>query len=198
MGVPHEIWLNGPICAGKDYVAAALAKSHGYWYLGVGQLIAGELEQQYGLAEGYIYSAPEIKDRYRTALQNWGNKRRAENPDYWLKAWTVARDKVPNCPAVQPSCRFIREAELAAIRNAIIVRIVTPAEVRERRIAKCYPGHTAANDTNDAESEVLRVPYHVELSGTLPAIDIPGTLFAVIDAWRASNRPLITPNWSTI
>lgn len=189
----REIWLCGDICTGKDFVADVLVAQLGYRRRGVGALIAAEIEAKEKLPAGFIYDQPGEKGRRRTQLQEWGNMRRREDPHYWLKAWCTWRDWNPGFPVVQTSCRFIFEAQAAFARNAVVIKMVVPEDVRRQRIALLYPEHKSENDNNAAEGEIHRVPYHFQMHGTLPYEHIVPALLALQKFWHRAGRPVITP-----
>ena len=194
-GLPYEIWLNGRIACGKDTFAKALADHYGYWTRGVGQLIATEIEAAEGLAPGFIYRTPGEKDRRRSQLQDWGNKGRAEDPHYWLKAWLRERTKVAHLPAIQTSCRFIYEAQEALRRRAagldvVVIKLVVPEDLRQERIKVNYPSHTVAQDQNAAEAEIDTVPYNIELRGDLTRKETPYQLAMAYKLWQGCGCPI--------
>jgi hypothetical protein len=193
--LPFEIWLTGPIACGKDYIAKAL-KRYGYATKGVGELIAAEIEDDRGLAPGSIYQNPTVKDALRTELQEWGNRRRAEDPEYWIKAWLQWRE-THSGPAIQTSCRFVSEAQRALARNAawgaVVVKVLTPEDVRRNRVAKIYPNQPVFAERNPSEAEISRVPYNFTFFGTLPGSLIPQMLMDAYSAWQFAGKPLIDP-----
>ena len=191
--LPADVLLTGKICTGKDYIGDLLVARRGFWRLGVGALIAAEIEQARGLPPGHIYSDPATKNAFRAELQAHGNKRRAEDDYYWVKSWWRARDVHIGQPAVATSGRFIYEAEATIKRGGIVVRVVCPENVRQERIAKLYPSHTAATDTNAAEAEITKMPYNFEIHGTLPGALCLVALDNLYRLWVAAGKPLIVP-----
>ena len=182
--LPHEIWLCGHICSGKDYIGNVLALRLGFFHMGIGELVAREIEELEGLPYGTIYGTPGMKDKYRQKLQDYGNERRKMSPLYWISRWCLERDLRPERPAVQTSMRFFRESEVARRRNALLVRVAVPEELRQERIRQCYPNYVPAMELNITESEIDSIPCHVEISGDIPQDKIISTLTDIYRTWR--------------
>jgi hypothetical protein len=162
-----EIWLTGEICSGKDFIGDVLVRRFGFWKMGVGELIAKEVEQELGLTPGSIYGTPGMKDRFRAELQYCGNLRRGDHPLYWIDAWIHEREKVADRPAVMTSCRFLREAKVCRDRGATLLRVKVDEGIRQARIKQCYPNFTPAMELNAAEGEIAMIQADLIIDGTL-------------------------------
>ena len=192
MRIVENLFIVGEICSGKDYLAGALADAFGYKILGIGQMIAAELEAMNHLERGYIYSTPEIKAQWRSRLQAHGNAKRVQDPKYWVEKWWQARASTPRTPMINTSCRFAAEALFAVSRGAMVLRVFTPKSVRFQRAKAMYPGvkETELHDASDAG--VSSTPFHFYMPGTLPRIEIPPAFQFLLGLWYGAEQPLVT------
>jgi hypothetical protein len=141
--VPDIISISGRIGAGKDVIAGHLVEKYGYvrrgWADALKLEVAARLPRtleayvRYGYP-GRLHTEPVgaiIHDLLwahrdhvtRALLQEWGTElRRADDPDYWVKAW--ARDLPPK--VVVPDTRFQNEADTVQRLGGRLWRVVRP------------------------------------------------------------------------
>lgn len=150
------IVFSGKQLSGKDCVAKMLlAYLSDFKRIGLGDAIKIEYATQTGLTLEEI----EInKAHYRSDLIALGNKRRAEDEDYWIK-------KIVEFPfnCVVPDVRMLRELNFFKSQNAFTVRVNAPLEMRLSRGA-------LANVNDDTETQLDDVTdwdYIIENDGSL-------------------------------
>lgn len=120
------IILSGKQYSGKDTVAKILLQNlTDFKRIGLGDAIKIEYGEQKHLTFEEI---EQNKAQYRQDLINLGNKRRAEDKDYWIK-------KVIQMPGniIVPDVRVKRELEFFKEANAITIRVEASRETRSAR-----------------------------------------------------------------
>ncbi len=120
------IILSGKQLSGKDTVAKILLEYlTDFRRIGLGDAIKLEYSEKKGLTLDEI---EKNKATYRHDLITLGNKRRSEDPDYWIK-------KIINLPynIVVPDIRMKRELEVFKSANAFSIRVEASLIAREKR-----------------------------------------------------------------
>lgn len=144
------IGIAGATGAGKSALADYLIAEHGYVRIDIGTLIKDEilrhcrktliahlLDQNPALAAlHHLDPRWETHLRYvmfhaRTVLtralqQEWGTMRRAEDPDYWVRAWTARLQALGPERVVHDNVRFESEARAVQALGGRLVLIERP------------------------------------------------------------------------
>lgn len=143
------IGIAGRIGAGKDVVASFLDEKHGFQVLRFSAPLKEEVKDRLSrtvLAIAHLgghyclakESVDEFLDRLlnvmkpkgvRELLQEYGTEvRRADDPDYWTKAWMRAYDRLsPPRTVVVPDVRFPNEASTIRKLGGLVIRIERPS-----------------------------------------------------------------------
>lgn len=160
---PVVVGVAGAIGAGKDTVAACLAREYGFARVSFADALKDEVLARLrrtlievvratefgclpvaGHAAGWdarlrrlVYQdKPPI---VRALLQEWGTElRRAEDPDYWVKRWaeTVATTTAPGI--VTPDVRFENEARAVRQAGGYLVRVVRPGLTPDSHVSEAF------------------------------------------------------------
>ncbi len=150
------IAFSGKQLSGKDCVAKLLlGYLSEFTRIGLGDAIKIEYMEQTGLS---LEEIEKNKAQYRADLIALGNKRRAEDKDYWIK-------KIIDMPysIVVPDMRMLRELEMFKSVNAFTVRVNATLETRQSRGA-------LSNVDDNTETELDSVvgwDYVIDNNGTL-------------------------------
>ena len=149
------IVFSGKQLSGKDCIAKLLlAYLSDFKRIGIGDAIKLEYMESTGLSFAEIEKNKAI---YRGDLIALGNKRRAEDPDYWLK-------KIIDLPfnIIVPDMRMKHELEIMRGAGAFTIRVNAPLEVRQARGAL-----SNVNDVTETELDsVTDWDYVIENDGT--------------------------------
>ncbi len=104
------------------------------------------------------------KSLYRPGLIELGQRRRAEDPDYWLKQ--VLQDPVPK---IIPDLRMKREYELFRAHHAFCIRVETDRDIRAERgrlVQEADPTECDLDDVMDWDMVVTNNGSLEELKAT--------------------------------
>ena len=186
MSSPAIIGIAGQLRAGKDTIAKRLVARWGYTRIGLADALKAEVRVRFrhfllayaaavegvGAAdvegeEATLNWLLETKDSViRALLQEYGTEvRRAEDPDYWIKAWErralPALTAETNPRLVVPDVRFRNEADFMASypRGGVVVQVTRPGFVGDTHASeRDLDGwnrwdHRFANDGNVAGLE---------------------------------------------
>lgn len=77
----NVIALSGKMHSGKSYVADRLVREHGYKRMGFAEPLKDDIREMGFKAENVLYKPGWM----RTLMQAYGQARRAEDPNYWVK-----------------------------------------------------------------------------------------------------------------
>lgn len=137
------ISISGKIGAGKDVIAQRLVSHHGYVRRGWADTLKHEIAARLPRTlEAYVRAVYPARAAYepldaivhdllwknrdavtRALLQEWGTElRRADDPDYWVKAW--AKNLPPR--VVVPDTRFQNEADQVRLLGGSLWRVIRP------------------------------------------------------------------------
>ena len=120
------IVLSGKQFCGKDTIAKILLENLKiFTRIGLGDAIKLEYGEKIGLT---LEEVEKNKSQYRADLQALGNKRRAEDSDYWIK-------KVITLPQdiVVPEIRVQKEYEYFKSVGAFMIRVEASEQARAKR-----------------------------------------------------------------
>ena len=156
------IVFSGKQLSGKDCIAKLLlAYLSDFQRIGIGDAIKLEYMEHTGIS---LEEIEKNKANYRGDLIELGQRRRAEDPDYWLK-------KIINLPfnIVVPDMRMKHELEILKAANAFTVRVNSSLEARQARGAL-----SNINDVTETELDsVTDWDYVIENNGTfLKSVDV--------------------------
>ena len=148
------VGIAGAIGAGKTTFAQRLVEAHSFVRVGFGDALKEEVARTLrrtikahlratrpdirtrddlgGIDETrwdqYIHSALwESRDEFaRSLLQEWGTElRRAEDPDYWVRAWEHRVVALPR--VVNDNVRFVNEADAIRRLGGFLIKVTRPA-----------------------------------------------------------------------
>ena len=136
------IGLSGKPRSGKDTMAAMLDTLWpGINRAAFGNAIKDEYDAIHGTNTRYD---EQDKLKHRPGLQTLGNKRRDEDPDYWIK-----KTLVHPFPLMITDVRTLREAELIHERHGFLIRIVANTQTLKERMGEYF------NDLNHENERFL-------------------------------------------
>ena len=84
----NVIALSGKMHSGKSYIADRLVREHGYRRMGFAEPLKDDIRHM-------AFKAENVRDKpgwMRTLMQAYGQARRAEDPDYWVKRLIMRLD----------------------------------------------------------------------------------------------------------
>jgi len=150
------IVFSGKQLSGKDCIAKLLlAYLSDFKRIGIGDAIKLEYMENTGIP---VEEIEKNKAIYRGDLIALGQKRRAEDQDYWLK-------KIIDLPfnIVVPDMRMKHELEIFKAAGAFVIRVNAPLEARQARGAL-----SNINDVTETElDDVKDWDYVIDNDGTL-------------------------------
>ena len=150
------IVFSGKQLSGKDCIAKLLlAYLPDFRRIGIGDAIKLEYMEHTGLS---LEEIDKNKAIYRADLIELGQRRRAEDKDYWLK-------KVIDLPynILVPDMRMQRELEMLRSANAFTIRVNSTIEARQAR----GPLSKVDDVTETELDSVVGWDYVIENNGTL-------------------------------
>lgn len=127
----HIIGLVGFKQSGKSTAAAFLEKNYGFTRHNFKDALILELKEYFPniLAAFAVMYSMTIDELFtnkpagvRELMMDWGMKRRAENPDYWVDVWEF--DQPKDSSIVVDDTRFLNEARKIRVKDGIIIRII--------------------------------------------------------------------------
>ncbi len=120
------IAISGKQYAGKDQLADFLLKELvGFYKMPLAKAIKAEFAELYNLTPAHI---DEKKAVYRTGLITLGQRRRQQNPDYWIK-----RVLQTEGAKIISDVRMRREYDYFKMHHAFMIRIEADRDVRAER-----------------------------------------------------------------
>lgn len=139
------IILSGKQYSGKDTAAKILLEElKDFKRIGLGDAIKIEYSENTGLS---VEEIEKNKHLYRPDLIALGNKRRAQDSDYWIKKVIAQSGNI-----IVPDVRVKRELEFFKAENAFRIRVESDAEKRALRgtlTSADDPTETALDDVTD-------------------------------------------------
>lgn len=125
--MPKIVGLAGKKQVGKDTVAKYLSLKYGYQKLAFGDFVKNEVKTMLK-AVGIIYQE-EDKEKFRWLLQRWGDFRKEQDPQYWIKKVFHEVQKYPR--VVISDCRFINEIEEVKKRGGVVFKIIRNTNLKD-------------------------------------------------------------------
>lgn len=121
-----------------------------------------EIEEEMGNACPGLWEKP-TSPSIRFILQQYGTEfRRAADKDYWMKKGMFrANDYIRNGKdVVFDDVRFPNEARAIRAAGGLIVRVLTPTNIRKQRLGELPPDHASetAMDNFDYDIPILGTP----------------------------------------
>lgn len=187
--MPRLIGLTGRAGAGKTYVAEslAIATDHAYMPASFAMTLRYEIEDELERSLDVLFRKP-TKESVRRLLQWWGTDyRRAQDENYWVnKAFEYYDD---DQDLVFDDVRFPNEAEAIRERGGLVVRVLAPIDIREKRLGTLPPEHASetAMDEWPVDMHITSTEDNPVFEGQLMRILFEAT---VDDAMRAVQRSL--------
>ena len=184
--LPERIVLKGQMGAGKDFIGQVLVSHAGYTRFALADAVKEEVATRHGISLAELNLR---KGEFRAELQGVGGGRRGEDPNYWINQ---LQEKLRAHPgrAVITDVRYINEAETFAEADGLVVHVAVPESVRLRRLTRLYGEVPPERFNHSSETEVLKAPHHVVLSGDLPPKHIISELSRLVLNWQRCGRPL--------
>lgn len=148
-----RIFVSGKFCSGKGFLVRPLLD------LGWPEVNFADILKQ-EVADSYDITVDEInhdKGRWRSILQEWGARRRRNNPQYWIEAWENATKDLPN--VVNSDTRYTNEAQYAE-KNGLLLRVDCSFIVRRARYKVLYGVYPTDEQLNHpSETELDAYPF---------------------------------------
>jgi len=185
------IGLTGRAGSGKTFVAQALVQALSYEAVkgSFAAELRWEIEEQVGQKLPVLWEKP-TSDSIRRLLQWWGTDyRRAQDPDYWVKR-AMERFEDASMPVVFDDVRFPNEAEAIRDRGGLVVRVLAPIELREKRLGTLPPDHASETAMDDwpVDMHITSTRQNPVFEGQLNRILFESTVDDAMEAIHASFR----------
>lgn len=143
--LPNIIAISGKQFAGKDTLAQILMDAfEGYHKRPIAMGIKIEFANIYGLTPQDIEAS---KSLYRTGLIALGQRRRAQDEDYWLNR---VLEEAEQGPIIVSDLRLKHEYDVLKAKGAFMIRLETSHEVRSTRGTL-----VAENDATECELDSI-------------------------------------------
>ena len=195
------IGIAGALGSGKSTLADHLIARHGYVRAAFGDAIKAEIvqfcrktliahliERSLGLhflvevdktPQVWNDQIERVMYRERTPLtralqQEWGMMRRAQDPDYWVRAWKERLAALGNVQVVNDNVRFENEARAIRAMNGLLVKVERP-KLETPALAADDPTERGLADWKDWDVVILNdlSLEHLHSSGNCLAAKLP-------------------------
>ena len=172
------IGIAGPIGSGKSTLADHLIAKHGYVRVDFAAAIKAEIIQHcrktliahirdhFPWSRDYDHKDPKFDIHInfvmfieRTPLtralqQEWGMMRRAQDPDYWVRAWKERLAALGNVQVVNDNVRFENEARAIRAMNGLLVKVERP-KLETPALAADDPTERGLTDWKDWDAVIV-------------------------------------------
>lgn len=179
IALPQRIFVSGKMGAGKDSLADELARRRGYLKIHMVEPFKLWAAHELGITREELEAN---KSKYRDFLQERAVEWRGSNPYRMIELLDAHLQQI-NGPVVVTGVRFVNEAVWAAQNGGLVIKLLTPENIRlERMIARelsVLPVKTleiAESIRNDiiermghpTELEVEAIPAHITITEYVP------------------------------
>lgn len=189
--MPKLIGLCGRAGSGKSYVADQIVARTDYKYApaSFAAALRWEIEEVLGSKGGLpaLWDKP-TSEPVRFILQKYGTDfRRAQDPDYWVKKAFEIYEK-NNMSLVFQDVRFPNEAQAIRDRGGLVVRVLAPIELREKRLGTLPPDHASETSLDDwpVDMHITSTEENPVFDGQLTRILIEATVDEALIAIKES------------
>lgn len=137
----------GPIGSGKTTIANELAVQTGGVVGSFAQALRNEVYKAILVNDGFVAAArayremrdPETKDAWRPVLQAWGEMRRRQDPDYWVKKLEIVIDQ--NETFFVDDCRYQNEYTMLERKGFVFIRLMGRSRYQDEHILEHISEH---------------------------------------------------------
>jgi len=157
-----RVAFTGGMCCGKTYAANLLVNSLGYAKIGFADKLKEILKDLYGVTTKNG-SGRELLQQFSADCKRW-------DPDVWIKHLLLKVQQLETADyslagIVVDDLRYLKEAEALKNNGFYIIRVDTPPEVQQLRVARLYPQTSTEALQHDSETEWHRIEPDGIISG---------------------------------
>jgi phosphomevalonate kinase len=155
----YIVSISGKRGSGKTTLAEMLVK-HGFTRVSFAATLKTAVMREYGLTPEQVYGMaketfePKIGMTPRQKLTEYGQAKRAEDPNFWVKAFLTDLQAVTG-PVVVDDMRFKNEAHMLRQQSGLMVRL---ARLEEDNVYKGVIDDASETDLDDYPSFDIVVP----------------------------------------